>query len=308
LQCPICQEAASIFGDVEGVSYFCCSGCDSIFAHPDFLAAVESGSLRNYNETYWAKELPAARERSYGAAIIRLSETLRLSRIPVRRILDIGSGPGFFLDALTELVPSLAERVYGIELFPPAPAHRSRNANYRMGHIADLEGVFDAGVCIEVIEHLTPSILIDLVSQLAQKSNPGALYFFNSAQPSFVRSIDAAYLDPHRRGHVVSWSIAGLQRIFERAGFNVIALPGRDWAFLAEFGPQRSLSAEGLLEWLWRPLPENLALTGNDRFGPLFQAFGLEGARCYLECGLVEARTEWALRLDDELQKAKGLL
>jgi SAM-dependent methyltransferase len=304
MQCPICQAEASFFEVVEGVSYFSCGGCHSIFAHPDFLAEVESGSLGNYHEAYWAEELSAARERSYGSTIIRLAETLRLARIPVRRILDIGTGPGFLLDALTEFVPNLAERAYGIELFPPAL--RSRHPHYRTGHIVDLDGVFDAGVCIEVIEHLTPTALIDLMSQLAKRSTPGALYYFNSAQPSFVQSVDRAYLDPYRRGHVISWSLAGLQSIFQRAGFNVITLPGRDWAFLAEFGPPRPIPVETLFEWLWHPLPENLALTRDDRFGSLFQAFGLESARCYLESGLVEERTRWALRLDGKLQARKA--
>jgi hypothetical protein len=50
-----------------------------------------------------------------------------------------------------------------------------------------------------------------------------------------------------------------------------------------------------LLSWLWRPMQENVALTSKDRFGPLFQTIGVESARCYLEAGNVEARTQWAL-------------
>jgi hypothetical protein len=72
-----------------------------------------------------------------------------------------------------------------------------------------LESTFDAGVCIEVIEHLTPATLRTLVAQLAGRSRPGSLYLFNSGQPAFVEQEDPAYLDPHGRGHVVSYSIAG---------------------------------------------------------------------------------------------------
>ena len=71
--------------------------------------------------------------------------------------------------------------------------------------------------------------------------------------------------------------------MFQRAGFNLIALPGRDWAFLAEFGPPRPVDLETLVDWLWRPNPENIAMVGNDRFGPLFLTIGLESARCYLK-------------------------
>ena len=76
--------------------------------------------------------------------------------------------------------------------------------------------------------------------------------------------------------------------MFERAGFNVIALPGRDLAFLAEFGPPRAVGLETLVEWLWRPVPENIALVRNDRFGPLFETLGLEFARCYLEAATAD--------------------
>jgi Methyltransferase domain len=303
MKCPICQHEAIPLRDVDNVAYFKCLDCGSLFAHPDFLAAVDTGTVDNYRVSYWDQELSAARERSFGAGVVRMAETLRMARIPVRRALDIGSGPGFLLDALEELVPSLAERVHGVELFPPA--ERSHSPNYHVGSIADLEGTFDAGVCIEVIEHLTPTILASMLRQLAGKSSPGALYFFNSAQPSFVETVDPGYLDPFRRGHVVAWSVAGARVMFQRAGFNVIALPGRDWAFLAEFGPPRVVDADMLMEWMWRPAPENIALVSNDRFGPLFQTLGLESARCYLESANAESRTRWALELQSELQRAR---
>ncbi len=302
MQCPICQHEASPLRDVDSVAYFKCLKCESLFAHPDFLAAVDAGSVGDYGDPYWEQELFAARERSFGAGVVRMAETLRMARLPVRRMLDIGSGPGFLLDALAELVPSLAERVHGVELFPPPPHERSLSPNYHVGSVADLDGTFDAGVCIEVIEHLTPNSLGNLLQQLAEKSSPGALYFFNSAQPSFVEAVDRCYLDPFRRGHLVSWSIAGARVMFQRAGFNVIALPGRDWAFLAEFGPPRLVDLEMLTDWLWRPNPENIALIGNDRFGALFLTIGLESARCYLESAVAEAGRRWALGLQSELQ------
>jgi SAM-dependent methyltransferase len=305
MQCPICQHEASLLREVHTVAYFKCLKCGSFFAHPDFLAAVDAGGVENYRDFYWEEEISAARERSFGAGVVRMAETLRMARRPVGRILDIGSGPGFLLDALAELVPSLAERVHGVELFPPPPHERSLSSNYHVGSIADLEGIFDAGVCIEVIEHLTPTILASLLRQLAAKSSPGALYFFNSAQPSFVETVDRNYLDPYRRGHLVAWSVAGARVIFERAGFNVIALPGRDWAFLAEFGPPRVVDLKTLVDWLWRPAPENIALVRNDRFGPLFETLGLECARCYLEAATAEARMRWADDLQSELQQQR---
>lgn len=305
MRCPICQHEARHRRDVDAVAYFQCAKCESLFAHPDFLAAVDADAVGAYRASYWDHELPAARERSFGPGVVRMAETLRMARIPVRLALDLGSGPGFLLDALAELVPSLAERVHGVELFPPPPSQRTQSLNYHVGAVSDLEGPFDAGVCIEVIEHLTPAILADLLRQLAAKSSPGALYFFNSSQPSFVEAVDPGYLDPHGRGHVVAWSVAGARVLFEPAGFNVIALPGRDWAFFAEFGPPRAVGADMLRDWLWRPAPENLALVRKDRFGALFETIGLECARCYLESGAAEERTRWALGLQDELRRRR---
>jgi hypothetical protein len=306
MRCPICQDEATSLREVDGVQYFRCGGSGSLFAHPDFLRAVDSGAADKYRDAYWEEELSAARERSFGLGVVRMAEAVRMARVPLRRMLDIGTGPGLLLDALDELVPSLAARVHGIELFPPPEPRRTRHPNYHIGSIADLDGRFDGGLCIEVVEHLTPGILSQMLGQLAARPNDGALYFFNSAQPSFVEAVDPGYLDPYRRGHVVSWSIAGARIMFERAGFNVIALPGRDWAFLAEFGPPRAVDTNMLLDWLWRPVPDNVALTANDRFGPLFETVGVESARCYLEAGSAEERTRWALSLQSELERERG--
>lgn len=303
-RCPICQAPAGLLRTVDEVPFFRCTGCFSLFAHPDFLDAVERGSTVNYHGAYWAQELASARQRSYGGTIVRVAETLRMARIPVRRFLDIGSGPGFLLDALAALLPNIAGMFHGIELLPPPPADRSRHPNYRIGTVGDLDGPFDAGVCIEVIEHLTPQILSLMLRQLAARSSPGALYYFNSAQPSFVEGTDPGYLDPKRRGHIVSWSIAGARAIFAPAGFDVIAIPGRDWAFFAEFGPQRAVSVDDLMSWLWQPVPDNLALFRHDAFGPMFETIGVELTRCYLEAALAEGRGQWALSLEQQIRLA----
>jgi hypothetical protein len=92
LQCPICQAAAAPLRAIDDVEFFCCTGCGSLFAHPDFLAAVDDGTAENYRDAYWATELAAAQQRSCGAGIVRVAEILRLSRLPVRRFLDIGTG------------------------------------------------------------------------------------------------------------------------------------------------------------------------------------------------------------------------
>ena len=146
-----------------------------------------------------------------------------------------------------------------------------------------MDRTFDAGVCIEVIEHLTPTTLRSLVAQLAAVSRPGSLYLFNSGQPDFVEREDPGYLDPHGRGHIVSYSLAGAASIFAPAGFNVIELPGRAWAFLAEFGPQRPGRCRGA-DLRGFGIPCRRMYPCCDRHGSAncIRAAGIDAARAYL--------------------------
>ena len=60
-----------------------------------------------------------------------------------------------------------------------------------------------------------------------------------------------------------------------------------------------------LMDWLWRPAADNIALVRKDRFGSLFETIGLECARCYLESGIAEERTRWAEGLRSELRRRR---
>ncbi len=291
---------------MDGIAFFRCEPCGSLFADPAFIARVEAGEMLNYRDPYWDTEISAARERDAGSSLARVAETMRMCRIPIERFIDIGAGAGGLLDCLAELTPEIAGHFYGIELFPPAPALRSKHPNYRIGTLDGMPEMFEAGICIEVIEHLTPSTLRGLAAQLARRATPGALFLFNSAQPGFVEQHDPGYLDPLGRGHIVSYSLAGAAAIFAPAGFHIIALPGRDWAFLAEFcenPPPTGIDA--MFERLWHPNPENLALLEGAKYGRMLIGMGLDSARAYLEAACVQERTRWALGLQAELDAAR---
>jgi hypothetical protein len=204
----------------------------------------------------------------------------------------VSCGAGTLLDAAAELLPEIADTFWGIEPFPPPPQFRARHPNYRVGFLSDLEGRFDGGVCIEVIEHLPPTILAIMLGQLAAVSEPGALWYFNSAQPDFVLRDDPGYLDPFHRGHIASYSVEGLRHVFRAVGFTVHALPGRDWAFLAEYGDEPAMDGNALMSRVWTMLPENRARLESGRFGHLLVTAGIEGARCYVEA----ATAAWAVR------------
>ena len=63
-------------------------------------------------------------------------------------------------------VADAIDRFHAVELIPPPPPHRTRNPNYHVGTLADLDGPFDAGIYVEVIEHLTPATLRELEERL----------------------------------------------------------------------------------------------------------------------------------------------
>jgi hypothetical protein len=278
MRCAVCNIGmAERYRSVNGVQYFRCGGCGSLFADPAFM----SSGTTVYADDYWRSELAAARERCFGPAVLRVAETIAYCRIPIRAFLDIGAGTGWLLDALGTLLPEVIDRFHAVERFPPPLPHRTANPNYVIGTLADLRQRFDAGVCIEVIEHLAPGVFRTLAAELAAVSRPGALYLFNSGQPEFVEREDPGYLDPHGRGHIASYSLAGAASILEPAGFNVIPLPGRAWAFLAELGPRQAVDADALIARLWHPVPENLSMLRAARFGEMMRCAGIESARAY---------------------------
>jgi hypothetical protein len=309
MQCPVCQgKAPSAYRLISGVAYFKCRDCGTLFADPAFLDKIEAGQVQNYDTEYWKTELQDARDRSFSNSLQRVAEIFLYCRIPIRNFVDIGSGPGYLLDALSMVMPASRLLFHAVEMFPPPEAYRTLHPNYKIGSIGSVPTMFEAGCCIEVIEHLTPTMLHGLVKQMAERSVPGATYYFGSGNPDYVEKEDPAYLDPQRRGHIVAYSLKGLAPIFATYGFNLIPLPGRDWAFLAEFGPENKCSAADLLSRIWTAHPENLACLKDAEFGPLMYAMGIESARCYLEHAVSEARRQRLLQLEPWVKFAQDTL
>lgn len=298
MKCLVCDNLKiKLFKIVYNIKYFECSHCNSIFADTNFVHKLESQNS-HYDEEYWRNEAGAGRERSFGSSVNRVGEIFLYSRIHIKRFIDIGSGSGYLLDALSVLAPEYTNLFYGCEVFPPPSQFRTQHKNYKIGTVGDLDGKFSAGVCIEVIEHLSPNTLKQLIKQLAEASVDKAIYYFNSAQPSFVKNVDPSYLDPCVRGHIVSYSLDALKPIFADYGFTLIELPGRDWGFLVEYKSDGKLiGSEGLLTRLWTAVPENVSVLKNNGFGPLLYSIGLESARCYLEHAIAVERTAWAQSL-----------
>lgn len=281
-ECPLCSGGAPHFREVDAVAYHACETCDFIFADPLLLDRIDQGlATREYDEQYWAAELASARQRSYGSSMARLAEALLYCTLPVNRFIDIGTGPGYLLDAVTRYLPHSAHRFYGVEKFPPLPQYRTSNANYLCSDLADVALFFECGICVEVLEHLTPAMARAVAAAMVNVSVPGSLYLFNTGLTDYVRNEDPGYLDPYFRGHITCWSVAAARRIFEPAGFQVHGLPGKTWAFIVEMPGPSGRTQIPVGDRIWSALPENIQLLSSPEGDEVMYILGRESARAY---------------------------
>lgn len=282
VNCPICQEGiSSHWRVVDGYDYFQCRLCKSIHIAPGVLEKIDHGAaVVEYSDSYWRQELNSARMRSYGSSLARFAEMVLYCLRPIEKFVDIGSGPGYLLDALTTYLPMSKDIFYGVERFPPPLEERTSNRNYIIGGVKDCGLKIDAGLCVEVVEHLTPSMLKSLYSDLAEVSFPNSLYMFNTGLPDFVESTDPGYMDPIRRGHIVSYGLKGIARLAKPFGFTVIPIPGKNWAYCLEY-KSCSSSGEDIRDRIWTADQRNKAILKDSNMGELMWILGIETARAY---------------------------
>lgn len=132
-----------------------------------------------------------------GGALARMAEILYYARIPVRAFLDIGGGPGYFLDAVAKYLPEHKNHFYSVEKFPPKVTNgesiglgRTISPNYITSGYEDLPEKIQTGMCIEVVEHLTPQMFRGILEDVAMVSHDGACYIFNTGMPQYVLEED----------------------------------------------------------------------------------------------------------------------
>jgi hypothetical protein len=259
-------------------------------------------ALRTYDRDYWEAELRSARERAKGDGLVRSGEAMLYARRPVERFLDVAAGPGYLLDELSSLFPAHPDLFHAVEMFPPE--EHTNHPNYKIGDVGNLQGHYDAGVCVEVVEHLTPTMLSQLVSGLAKISKPNTLWLFNTGMPDYVRNEDPGYLDPLKRGHVVSYGLPALKHIFEPFGFKVSGLPGKSFAFIAEYQPAYG-DLSDFTKRFYSPLSENVVLL---KEAALFYLAAFEAARSSYYQEESAQRTRWALGLTDQVRALRDAL
>jgi 2-polyprenyl-3-methyl-5-hydroxy-6-metoxy-1,4-benzoquinol methylase len=173
--------------------------------HPFFNACLED------EESY----------RHYFAA--KLDDLAR--HVPGGRLLDVGCGAGFFLDAAR----ARGYKVSGLDLSPvPAAYARERlGLDVQVGSLYDFDappGSFEAITIFQTIEHDPhPAALCERLFQLLAPG--GVLMVTTPAADGFVaRAMGRFWFGYRNVEHVSFFSRSSLRRALEDAGFGVVAL------------------------------------------------------------------------------------
>jgi 2-polyprenyl-3-methyl-5-hydroxy-6-metoxy-1,4-benzoquinol methylase len=141
-------------------------------------------------------------------------------------VLDVGCGRGEFL----ELLADLGVAASGVEI-DPALVEAGREAGHDItrgdgvAHVAALADRSVGGiVLIQVIEHLTPQQVVDLVASARHKMTDGGLMIVETVNPqSLYTFAHSFYVDPTHGNPVHP---AYLKFLFEEAGWSEVRI---DW-------------------------------------------------------------------------------
>ena len=158
--CPICQtESDRLVTEKNSWSYFRCSSCLLVFLYPQPSVPELTAAYQNY--------LPESRDQILAwfrslEEVIQKSADLIEDRVKPGRILDVGSGYGFFLHYMAER----GWRADGIEISQPGrdycrthfPGLRIQSNPLPDPSLPDSS--YDAVTLFYVIEHLTDPLLV----------------------------------------------------------------------------------------------------------------------------------------------------
>ncbi|WP_312094088.1 methyltransferase domain-containing protein [Aminipila sp.] len=285
--CVVCNGESKVYrtfsrnNGQDLLNYFICESCGSIFIEPPIIELMDNGqNIIDYDDNYWTMETKSAKKRCFSICLARMAEAIFYTQIKIDKFLDIGTGTGLFLDAIQLYLPNKADRFYGVEKYPPTKGEKTKSPNYYTCDYNQLGEKFDAGMCIEVVEHLTPKMLKSLFTDISQISNEGALYIINTGLAQYTDLEDPNYIDPYVRGHIMSYSIKGLDFLLSDIGFTVHEIRGKTWAIAIEY--KRGNRDEDITDRIWRVLPDNLELLNDSQMGSVLQILGRESVRAYL--------------------------
>ena len=171
--CPVCRaQSDRLVAKKASWSYYQCGFCPLVFIHPQPSFPELTAAYQNY--------LPESQDQIQAWSrsleeVIQKSADLMEERVKPGRILDVGSGYGFFLHYMAER----GWRADGIEISPPG-------RNYCRTHFPGLKiqsnplpdpsipnSSYDAVTLFYVIEHLTDPLMV--LREALRVLKPGGL-------------------------------------------------------------------------------------------------------------------------------------
>lgn len=214
----------------NGFAYASCSDCGSLFQTPrPPIGAFEAFYRDSASGRYWAEVFfpvvaEARRERIFKPRAERLSNLCAQKGVVIERIIDVGAGYGILLDELRRLHP----QAHLLAIEPSAMLAqecRAKGLEVVEDIVENVKGhqvVADLVVCFEVLEHVyDPLAFVRTLSSLAR---PGGYVFVSTLgvdgfDIQFLWEKSNSIFPPH---HINFLSVAGFQRLFERAGLENI--------------------------------------------------------------------------------------
>jgi len=239
-----------------------CAACGLLHVNPRLPrehldAYYDEGYYGGTSDWHYADEReqqPQVRVRA-AARLARLERMLAETGVSTRRVVELGSAFGVFLDEarsrgwetrgceISDASAEYAESTFGLEI------HRCELAEAGLP-----DGSADLVTGSEVIEHVAePMRTLRAAHDVLA---PGGVVLFSTANESSVarllRGGDWGYLMP---GHVVLWSATTLRTALARCGFVDVRVTAGDERGLASFLEFRRAAGSGsIVAWLLRRL------------------------------------------------------
>jgi SAM-dependent methyltransferase len=213
--CPACGHTESRDAFIAaGYAHVRCARCDTLFvAHLPAADVIESQYLApDYHSSAVGQEQRMRAEADARAAI--------LDKLGCRDVLEIGCGPGHFLDAVREL----GMTIEGVDRAPSAAAPRARGHRIHDVWLQDLDPTprFDAIAMWEVLEHIPDpgSMLL----QARRFLRPGGFLALSTPSSSGLpaRLMGRRFVMVCPPEHLELFSRRGLEILLESTGFDPV--------------------------------------------------------------------------------------
>ncbi|KPJ85076.1 hypothetical protein AMJ57_04385 [Parcubacteria bacterium SG8_24] len=231
--CPVVTQEADRRQN-RSYTAFRCGRCNLLF-----LEDYREDRSHLYDDDYgtWGRSagdreglVATVKRATFRRQLQRLMEVAALPSADGRRLLDVGTGPGYLLEAAS----GLGFDVYGVEPSGyaadraaerfPGRVHRGRLSEAGFG-----DDVFDVVSLTDVLEHVSEPVT--LAAEVSRVLKPGGVALIitpNAA--SWTRRLMGRYWFQYKYEHVMYWDAASLRHLLDRTGLRLLSVENnRKW-------------------------------------------------------------------------------